>query len=356
MWTGRGRLSFARQSERRRDRPDRLRRRPRRRRSGRRAPDPRRLPGLPRLHRARPRAPSAANQTAWNQDVSKAPVSGRSSAYINRITTLGGNQVVHPDFGGKRRLRDPVHDRRPQPASGPGQGHRRIRTRATSGPRRSRPTRPVEGGSDRHVLVLQRQSCVLFEMFAAHYVGGTGHRWTAASTARFDLGSARRFATRAGPRPTRRDCRSSPGSSATARSSRGQRAPRDPRHLLGDAARLHPPRHPLRLRPLRPEPAADGPAAAALERLLPRQPRPLPGGQPVAGDLRGPLPLRDHQRRQRRQRAPTGSSPAPAPSAGRTATSIASRACRARAFVVVKSQAAARRPAERRRASRSPSS
>jgi hypothetical protein len=50
---------------------------------------------------------------------------------------------------------------------------------------------PVEGGSDRHVLVLQRQRCQLFEMYAAHYAGGSGHRWTAASTARFNLRSAR---------------------------------------------------------------------------------------------------------------------------------------------------------------------
>jgi hypothetical protein len=42
------------------------------------------------------------------------------------------------------------------------------------------------------VLVLQRQRCKLFEMFAAPYVGGTGHRWTAGSTARFDLRSTRR--------------------------------------------------------------------------------------------------------------------------------------------------------------------
>src|SRR5262245_58383011 len=47
-----------------------------------------------------PTAPSAGDETAWNQDVSSAPTAARSSAYINRITALGGNQVVHPDFGG----------------------------------------------------------------------------------------------------------------------------------------------------------------------------------------------------------------------------------------------------------------
>jgi hypothetical protein len=50
---------------------------------------------------------------------------------------------------------------------------------------------PVENGSDRHVLVLQRRHCKLFEMFAAHYAGGAGHRWTAGSTARFDLRSTK---------------------------------------------------------------------------------------------------------------------------------------------------------------------
>src|SRR5206468_6706637 len=45
-------------------------------------------------------ARSAADQTAWNQDVSKAPIDPNSDDYIARITSLGGNQIVHPDFGG----------------------------------------------------------------------------------------------------------------------------------------------------------------------------------------------------------------------------------------------------------------
>ena len=41
------------------------------------------------------------------------------------------------------------------------------------------------------MLVLQRRRCDLFEMYAAHYVGGHGHRWNAGSTARFNLRSTR---------------------------------------------------------------------------------------------------------------------------------------------------------------------
>jgi hypothetical protein len=136
-------------------------------------------------------APSAADQTAWNQDVSGTPVAARSRAYVNRITALGGNQVVHPDFGGNGAYGIPYT------TVGPNQP--RVRVRVIGYPDESDfglapipANAPVEGGSDRHVLVLQRQKCLLFELFAAHYAGGSGHRWTASSTARFNLGSPRR--------------------------------------------------------------------------------------------------------------------------------------------------------------------
>ncbi len=135
-------------------------------------------------------ARSAANQSAWNQDVSKAPVDPNSGDYIDMITGLGGNQVVHPDFGGNGTYGIPY--------TTVGRDQRRVRVTVTGYPDQSDfglapipPGAPVENGSDRHVLVLQRGQCDLFEMFAAHYVGGTGHRWNAGSTARFDLRSTR---------------------------------------------------------------------------------------------------------------------------------------------------------------------
>jgi hypothetical protein len=135
-----------------------------------------------------PTAASAASQTAWNQDVSKAPVDPRSGAYIRRITRLGGNQVVHPDFGGDGRYGIPYNV--------VGRHQRRVQVHVTAYPGESDfgrapipPHARVEGGSDRHVLVVQRGRCDLFEMFGAHYVGGHGNRWNAASTAKFDLHS-----------------------------------------------------------------------------------------------------------------------------------------------------------------------
>jgi len=136
------------------------------------------------------RARSAAVQSAWNQDVSRAPVDPNSRDYIDAITGLGGNQVVHPDFGGKGAYGIPY--------TTVSRGQRRVRVNVTAYPDQSDfglapipPSAPVEYGSDRHVLVLQRGRCDLFELFAAHYAGGTGHRWNAGSTARFDLGSNR---------------------------------------------------------------------------------------------------------------------------------------------------------------------
>ncbi len=135
-------------------------------------------------------ARSAANLAAWNQDVSKAPLDPNSSNYVDRISGLGGNQVVHADFGGNGRYGIPYTTVE--------RDQRRVRVKVTAYPGESDfglapipRDAPIENGSDRHVLVLQRGRCDLFEMYAARYVGGTGHRWQAGSTARWDLRSTK---------------------------------------------------------------------------------------------------------------------------------------------------------------------
>jgi hypothetical protein len=137
-----------------------------------------------------PAAPSASSLSAFNQDVSSSPIDPRSRDYVNRITAQGGNQVVHPDFGGRGAYGIPY--------TTVGRDQPRVRVKVTGYADESDFGRapipadaPVENGSDRHVLVLQRQRCELFEIFAARYVGGRGHRWKAGSTARFDLRAGR---------------------------------------------------------------------------------------------------------------------------------------------------------------------
>jgi hypothetical protein len=133
-------------------------------------------------------APSAANESAWNQDVSHAPIDRHSHRYIKTITGLGGNQVVHPDMGGNGAYGIPYT------TVGPNQPKVRVKVnyypgQSDFGRAPIPPNAPVEGGSDRHVLVLQKGKCKLYEMFASKYLGGAGHRWRAGSTAEFNLDS-----------------------------------------------------------------------------------------------------------------------------------------------------------------------
>jgi hypothetical protein len=130
-------------------------------------------------------APQAADQSAWNQDVSKAPVDPSSNAYIHAISALGGNQAIHPDFGGNGAYGIPytlvgAHQHR-YPVHFDAYGDQ-----SDKGPYPIPPNARVEGGSDRHVLALQRGKCRLYELYAAHF-DGSRHRWVAASGAVFNL-------------------------------------------------------------------------------------------------------------------------------------------------------------------------
>jgi hypothetical protein len=136
-------------------------------------------------------APSLPNQAAWNQDVSKAPVAPGSAATIAYIVAHGGN-FLHPDFGSPRAYGFPY--------AVVGAGQRKLPVRYTAYGEESDPGpfpiprgAPVEGGrrsdGDRHVLVVDRSRCVLYELYRAFFKrGGTPH-WNADSGARWDLRS-----------------------------------------------------------------------------------------------------------------------------------------------------------------------
>jgi hypothetical protein len=123
----------------------------------------------------------------WNQRVDALPVHDRSDAIMRSI---GLDETVHPDFGSGRyegsRIGIPytVVPRR----------QRRVRVRfeyadeSDRGPYPIPRDPPIEGGSDRHVLLVQRGTCRLYELFAAKRAGRT---WTAGSGAIFDLRSNR---------------------------------------------------------------------------------------------------------------------------------------------------------------------
>jgi len=151
-------------------------------------PDP--PPGTPA------NAPSLATEAAWNQDIFKAPVARNSAATIAYINAHGGN-LLHPDFGSPRAYGFPY--------AVIGAGQRKLPIHYTAygdesdpGPFPVPKGAPVEGGNgsdgDRHVLVVDRSTCTLYELYRAFFRGGGGARWNADSGTRWDLRSGERRA------------------------------------------------------------------------------------------------------------------------------------------------------------------
>ena len=138
-----------------------------------------------------PTAPSLPNQAAWNQDISQAPLARNSAATIAYIDRHGGDHL-HPDFGSPRAYGFPYA------VVGAGQRRQRIHYTAYGSESDREPFpipagAPVEGGNrsdgDRHVLVVDRSRCVLYELYRAFFRGG---RWNADSGAGWNLRSAAR--------------------------------------------------------------------------------------------------------------------------------------------------------------------
>lgn len=149
---------------------------------------------------ARPLFPS---DNWWNQDISSAPVDPQSAAFID---TIGRTRASHPDFGPPpygipyvsvpgSEVRTPVTFTDYGSESDAGFGG------ATGYPipeaAKSQPNY-IEGGvpgggtdGDRHLLIVDRDAWVLYELFAARW-NASRARWEAASGAVFDLATSAR--------------------------------------------------------------------------------------------------------------------------------------------------------------------
>jgi hypothetical protein len=122
---------------------------------------------------------------AWNRDVSGDPVDANSDRYI---AAIGSSDHLHPDFGANPDYGIPYV------IVGADQGMVPIDfteygDESDPGPYPVPPDAPVEAGGDRHVLVVQRERCRLYELFHANYEGGAQMRWSAGAGAVFDLRS-----------------------------------------------------------------------------------------------------------------------------------------------------------------------
>jgi hypothetical protein len=139
-------------------------------------------------------APSLATEAAWNQDISKAPRDPRSAAYVSYINSHGGTEL-HPDFGSPRAYGIPYA------VVGAGQpklpvAYTAYGDESDPGPFPVPAKAPVEGGNgsdgDRHVLVVDSSSCMLYELYRAFYVAKPKPHWNADSGTAWDLNSGQR--------------------------------------------------------------------------------------------------------------------------------------------------------------------
>jgi hypothetical protein len=148
-----------------------------------------------------PRAPAQTGPTlagcpvfppdnVWNVTIDQLPVHPNSAAYV---TTIGASKIVHPDFGSGTWNGGPIGI--PFVIVSGSQPKVNITfeysDESDPGPYPIPPDAPIEGGSqstgDRHVLVLDRDNCMLYETFST-YPQPNGS-WTADSGAVFYLRS-----------------------------------------------------------------------------------------------------------------------------------------------------------------------
>ncbi|MCI0634380.1 MAG: hypothetical protein L0206_10775 [Actinobacteria bacterium] len=117
----------------------------------------------------------------WNTRVDTLPVHEISETWL--ASADAGSTDLHPDFG------SPSYE---LPFDVVGRRHSRVRIdfqyaeESDRGPYPFDARTPIEGGSDRHALIVERGTCRLYELFAAEWNGGDPQ---AGSGAIFDLDS-----------------------------------------------------------------------------------------------------------------------------------------------------------------------
>ena len=128
--------------------------------------------------------------SAWNQRVDKLPVA-RDSDRI--VAAIGVDDHVHADFGSGLWDGGPIGI--PVTVVGKAQAKSRVAfeyaSESDKGPYPIPQNVAIEGGrnadGDRHALIVDRDSCRLYELFALYPTAGGG--WRAGSGATFDLRS-----------------------------------------------------------------------------------------------------------------------------------------------------------------------
>lgn len=130
----------------------------------------------------------------WNARVDQLPLDPKSATYINSIS-LDGNDYLHPDFGsgvwppGSNSPIGIPYTTVPGTQAPVGINYIWYGDESDPGPFPIPPNAPIEGGpdstGDRHVLVMEHDNCMLYELYYAAPDGAGG--WNAGSGAAYDL-------------------------------------------------------------------------------------------------------------------------------------------------------------------------
>lgn len=119
----------------------------------------------------------------WNTDISNYPVDPNSSTYIASILS-NGREYLHADFGGNGEYGMPYVIVSGDQAKVPVKAE--YADESDEGLYPIPPNPPIEGGSDKHILVVDEDNCMLYETWNSEYVGPG---WQVGSAAIFDLTS-----------------------------------------------------------------------------------------------------------------------------------------------------------------------
>lgn len=126
------------------------------------------------------------SDSPWNADISNAAVHPDSLKIVKAINNFGGDNV-HPDFGDNQDYGIPWTTVDNSQALVPIQFD--YDDESDPGPYPIPPNAPIEGGGDKHVLVVNTDTCILYEMYNSRPQGNPVTSWKAGSGAVFDLSS-----------------------------------------------------------------------------------------------------------------------------------------------------------------------
>ena len=135
---------------------------------------------------AAPRCPIFPASNPWNQRVDKLPVAANSS---DVLATIGLDVGLHPDFGSGLWEGRPIGI----PITVATKHTKRYRVgfeyadESDKGPYPIPHNVKIEGGSDRHALIVDRDRCILYELYALQRTSAGG--WSAGSGAIWNLRS-----------------------------------------------------------------------------------------------------------------------------------------------------------------------